>query len=140
MQTAVENGTFVLERYTKQGFSDVVPFLDHWLKVVKDDLQPATYKGYRSYVKNHIKPYFQQNNQLSLQDIQLDVLKDLKQKLPLAPKGKINVMYCLHTILDYAKRSRRIGEMPSFPKKKDYQLIKKPIKWLSEERQLHILE
>jgi len=140
MQTSFENGTFVLERYTTQGFSDVVPFLNHWLGTIKDDLQPATYKGYKSYVKNHIKPYFQENDHLSLQDIQLDILKDFKQNLSLAPKGKINVMYCLHAILDYAKRSRRIGEMPSFPRKKDYQLIKKPIKWLSEERQLHILE
>ncbi|MCK5312479.1 MAG: tyrosine-type recombinase/integrase family protein [Desulfobacteraceae bacterium] len=140
MQTSVENGTFVLERFTKPGFTDVVPFIEHWLEIVRDDLQPATYKGYKSYVKNHIKPYFQENNHISLHDIQLDVLKDFKQKLPLSPKTKINVMYCLHAILDYAKRSRRIVEMPSFPRKKEYQLIKKPIKWLSEERQLHILE
>lgn len=140
MQSEIENGTFYLDKYVKKGFSDVVPFIDKWLENIKNDLSPATYKGYKSYVKNHIKPYFQKHSQLSLHDIQLDVLKDLKKSLPLSPKGKLNVMYCVHTILDEAKRSRRIMFMPSFPKKKEYQLIKKPIHWLPEARQLNLLE
>lgn len=140
MQAAIENGIFVLERYTKKGWTDVIPFIDEWLEKSKFSLSPATYKGYKSYVKKHIKPYFKVNHHLSLHDIQLDVLTHFKNELPLQPKGKINVMYCLHTILDYAKRARRIMVMPSFPKKREYQLEPKKIKWLPENRQLHILE
>jgi len=75
-----------------------------------------------------------------LHDIQLDTLTDLLNKLPLEPKGKMNVMYCLQSFLDYAKRSRRIFAMPSFPKKSAYQLEKKKIEWLPEARQLNVLE
>ena len=139
MQAAVENGTFVLERYTKKDFSDVIPFIDHWLESIKTSVSPATYKGYESYVRNHIKPYFSTRD-LMLYDIQLDILTDFMNQLPLQPKGKMNVMYCLHSILDYAKRSRRIVEMPSFPKKGTYQYHPPAVKWLPEERQLNILE
>ena len=140
MQGAVENGTFVLERYTKKGWTNIIPLLDDWLKNTKKNLTPATYKGYKSYLKNHIKPYFQARPELMLHDIQLDILTDFLNQLPLQPKGKLNVMYCLHAFLDYAKRSKRIVAMPSFPKKNAYQLEANEIKWLPEARQLNILE
>ena len=140
MQHDVEKGIFYLEKYTQKGFSEVVPFLDNWISNCEDELSPATYKGYKSYVKNYIRPYFLKHNHLFLQDIQLDVLKHFKNSLNLAPKSKLNIMSCLHVIMDEAKRSRRISSMPSFPKKKDYQLIQQPIKWLPEERQMHVLE
>ena len=140
MQAAVENGTFVLERYTHKGFTDVVPFIDHWIETIGKTLAPATHKGYRSYIKNHIRPYFMARKDLMLYDIQLDVLTDFMNFLPLKPKGKMNVMYCLHAILDYAKRSRRIVEMPSFPKRSAYQYQEPVVKWLPEVRQLRILE
>ena len=140
MQAAVENGTFMLQRYTRKGFSEIIPFIDHWLESVEDTLARATYKGYRSYVKNHIRPYFVVRQDLMLHDIQLDVLTDFMNQLPLQPKGKMNVMFCLHAILDYAKRSRRIVEMPSFPKKRAYQYQEPVVKWLPEDRQLNILE
>lgn len=140
MQGAVENGTFVLERYTKKGWTNIIPLLDDWLKNTKKNLTPATYKGYKSYIENHIKPYFQKRPELMLHDIQLDILTDFLNQLPLQPKGKMNVMYCLHAFLDYAKRSKRIVAMPSFPKKNAYQLEPNEIKWLPEARQLNILE
>ena len=140
MQSDFENGTFYLEKYTKKGFSEVVPFLEKWVVNSKQSLTPSTYKGYKGYVNNYIKPYFIKNNQLTLQDIQLDILEDFKNSLNLAPKTKWNIMNCFHVIMDKAKRSRRINHMPSFPKKKDYQLIQKPIKWLPEVRQLNVLE
>lgn len=140
MQGAVENGTYVLERYTKQRWTDTVPFVREWIKAVRPTLSPATYKGYKSYLKNHIIPYFKVNSNLMLHDIQLDVITDFKNQLPLQPKGKFNVVNCLKAILDYAKRSRRITVMPSFPKKSTYQLVEKPIVWLPEKRQLKILE
>ncbi len=139
MQAAVENGTFVLERFTKKGWTDVVPFMKEWIEAVRPTLSPATYKGYQSYLRTHIIPYFKQHPELMLHDIQLDVITDFMNRLPLQPKGKMNVVNCLHAIMDYAKRSRRIFSMPSFPRKSAYQLIEKPIEWLPEERQLNII-
>jgi len=140
MQGAVENGTFVLERYSKQGWTDIIPLLEDWLENTKNTITPATYKGYKSYIKNHIKPYFQKKPELMLYDIQLDILTDFLNQLPLQPKGRLNVMYCLHSFLDYAKRSRRIVAMPSFPKKNAYQLKPNKINWLPEVRQLKVLD
>ena len=146
MQSDVENGTFYLEKYTQKGFSDVVPFIEEWLKEGETSLSPATYKGYKSYVKNHIKPFFTKHNQISLHDIQIDTLRKLKGDLKnqagedLSPKMKMNIMYCMHAIMDAAWMARRIAAVPPFPKKKEYQLVKKPIVWLPEERQLKVLE
>jgi hypothetical protein len=42
----------------------------------KKTVSPATYKGYQSYVKNHIRPYFEVRKDLMLYDIQLDILTD----------------------------------------------------------------
>ncbi len=142
MQEDVEKGTFYIEKYTQSGFSGVVPFIDQWLENA-EDLSPATYKGYRSYVENHLRPFFQKHSQLDLPDIQLDVLEKLRKSLKekgLSPKTQINIMYAMHLILDEAKRSHRITHMPSFPKKRQYQYSKKPIQWLPEDRQLAIIE
>ncbi|MCF8088983.1 MAG: site-specific integrase [Desulfotignum sp.] len=142
MQSDYENGTFYLDKYLKKGFSDVIPFIESWLKNA-EDLSPATYKGYRSYVKNHIRPFFEQHSQLSLPDVQLDVLERLRRDLKakgLFPKTQINIMYCMHLILDEAKRARKINTVPSFPRKKKYQHSRPVIKWLPESRQLHIIE
>lgn len=146
MQSDHENGTFYIEKYTNDGFSEIVPFFQQWIDTSKDSLSPATIKGYRSYLKNHIGPFFKERPLMSLPDIQLDVLKQLKSGLvnsngePLSPKMRLNVMNFLHVLLDSAWRSRRIASVPPFPQKKDYQLEKKPIQWLPSERQMAVLE
>ena len=146
MQAEVENGTFYLEKYLNVSFSEVIPFIDGWLEGLPGTVSPATLKGYRSYVKNHIGPYFKKRNNLTLADIQLDTIKDLMRSLkntkrePLSPKMKLNVISCLHVILDEAWRSRRIVAMPAFPRANEYQLEEPVIKWLPEDRQLSILE
>ena len=142
MRSDYENGTFYIAKYKQSGFADVVPFIKNWLENA-EDLSPATYKGYKSYVKNHLKPFFKRHNQISLPDIQLDILEKLRRSLKkkgLSPKTQINVMYCMHLILDEAKRSRRINNIPAFPKKKKYQHSEPVIHWLPEERQFKILK
>lgn len=139
MQSDTENGTFVLEKYTRKGWSDVIPFLEKWIDDVANELKPATLKGYRSYLKNHLIPFFK-TNPCQLHEIQLDTLTQLMKGLPLSGKGKQNVMYCLHTALDYAWRSRKIVAMPPFPKKGAYQIQEPVIKWLPSDRQMNILE
>jgi integrase len=42
--------------------------------------------------------------------------------------------------MDYAWRSRKIPEMPPFPKRSDYQLVNPTIKWLPENRQMAIID
>jgi integrase len=142
MQTDTENGTFYIEKYLQQNFSDVLPFINDWIAGV-DDLAPATAKGYRSYVNNHIRPFFEALPGVALHDIQIDVLRRFRRGLKakgLSPKMQSNIMYCLRVILIAAWEARRIPAMPPFPHKKEYQLEKRPIQWLPEIRQMAVIE
>ena len=49
-------------------------------------------------------------------------------------------MNCFHAFMDYAWRSKRIPEMPPFPKKSDFGLVEPTIRWLPEERQMKIID
>lgn len=138
MQGDVESGVFRVEKYTGKAYTDVIPFFEQWLDI-KQKKKPATIKGYRSYFKNWIQPFFEANP-VQLHEIQLDTLDKLLDFIKLSSKGKHNVMMCFHAFMDYAWRSRRIFEMPPFPKKEDYGLVVPSIKWLPENRQMEIIE
>lgn len=141
MQAEVEkkDGSFNLEKYTKDGWTDVLPLIDTWAETTFETLKPATEKGYRSYLKNWIKPFFKENP-VQLHEIQIDVLTALLHSIKLTGKGKQNVMYCFHAFLDYCWRSRRIVAVPPFPKKREYNIIEPVIRWLPEARQMAVLE
>lgn len=138
MQGDVENGVFRIEKYTGNAYTDVIPFFEKWLEV-KEDKKPATVKGYRSYFKNWIRPFFEKNP-VQLHEIQLDTLDKLLRSIKLEGKGKHNVMMCFHAFMDYAWRSRRVFEMPPFPKKSDYGIVIPTIKWLPSVRQVAIID
>ena len=128
---------FRIDEFTGKRWTDVNGFFEDWLKT-KAKKKPATYKGYKSYFRNWIKPFFEKHP-IMLHEIQLDTLDKLLDSIELNPKGKYNVMNCFHTFMDYAWRSKRIPEMPPFPKKSDYQLVEPTIKWLPEDRQMAII-
>ncbi len=136
MQSEVENGTFRLENYLTRG-TPVNPYFEKWLKT-KEKKSPATVKGYRSYYNNWIKPFFKKNH-VQLHEIKLDILDELLDSIKLSGKGKLNVMMCFHSFLDYAWRSDRIPRVPPFPKKEDYGIQEPTIRWLPETRQMAII-
>lgn len=138
MQGDVENGVFLLEKYTRME-CDVVPYLYSWLEAVKSTLSPATYKDYKNSINNHLAPFFQTKT-LMLHEIQYDTLMELISTIQRSGKGKQNVLYCLHACLDYAHKARRIPSMPAFPDKKSYNIVEPVIEWVNEERQRKILE
>ena len=128
---------FNIDEFTGKKWTGVNSFFEDWLKT-KAKKKPATYKGYKSYYRNWIKPFFEEHR-IMLHEIQLDTLDKLLDSIKLKPKGKYNVMNCFHAFMDYAWRSRKIPEMPPFPKKSDYQLVEPTIKWLSEKRQMTVI-
>jgi len=133
VQGDVENGVFILQKYT-QNETDVVPYLKTWLESVKSNLSPATYKDYRNSIDNHLAPFFKAKL-VQLHEIQYDIINKLMGKIPRSGKRKLNVIYCFPTCLYYAWRSQRIKAMPAFPKKKDYNIVEPVIKWLPSDRQ-----
>ena len=137
MQGDVESGVFRLEKYIGNNYTDVIPFFEEWLEV-KALKKPATVKGYRSYFKIWIRPFFEKNP-VQLHEIQLDTLDKLLRSIKLGGKGKHNVMMCFHAFMDYAWRARRVFEVPPFPKRSDYGIVIPTIKWLPSDRQVAII-
>lgn len=138
MQADVERGVFRIEKYTEESYTDVIPFFKKWLET-KRKKKPATFKGYKSYFRRWIRPFFEKNP-IMLHDVQLDTLNKLLDSIQLSGKGKMNVMMCFHVFLDYAWRSRRIAEMPPFPKREDYGLIRPTLEWLRLEDQQAVFD
>ncbi len=139
MQSDMENGVFRIEKYTKQGHTDIIPYLNNWLDTVKGDLSPATYKDYDNSIRNHLIPFFEKHR-YHLHEIQYDVLRNLLNSIDRTGKGRLNVMYCLHSCLTYAWKSKRIQNLPAFPEKRLYRIQEKVINWLPEEIQIKILQ
>ena len=138
MRSDEENGTFNIEKYLYQA-TDVIPFLEEWIKN-QPHLSPATLKDYQNSINNHLIPWFKEHPLLNLQDLQYDKLCELLRDIKRSGKGKMNVMYCLHTALLDARRSGKITTMPEFPQKKKYGIEPTVIKAIPEARQINIIE
>lgn len=139
MQGDVENGIFRIQKYTREVPTDIIPYLRDWLETIRSTLKPATYKDYFNSIENHLIPFFQVNP-LQLHEVQYDVIMRLLNSINRAGKGKLNVMYCLHSCLDFAWRSGRIQSVPSFPQRKQYGIREPVIKWITEDRQRALIE
>lgn len=137
MQGDVENCVFCVEKYTGNRYTDVIPFFEQWLET-KSSKKPATQNLYRNFFKVHFKPFFEAHP-VQLHEIQLDTLDALLSSLRLGPTSKYLCMMCFRGFMEYAWRSKRIPEIPPFPKKSDYGLEIPAIKWLPEERQMAVI-
>lgn len=138
MQGDVENGVFRIEKYTGKRWTDVIPFCEQWLET-KQNKKPATIALYTNFVRNHIKPFFEAHP-VQLHEVQLDTLDALRMSLNMNPWSAYLCMSTFKQVLDYAWRSKRIPEVPPFPRKSEYQIQDKPIRWLSSEKQWKIIE
>ena len=131
--------TFRIEEFTGKNWTDVDDFFKEWMKeVVEPNKKPGTIKGYWSYWRNWLGPFFKKHPIL-LHEIQLDTLIKLKNSIKNSGKGQYNVMNCLHSLMDHAFRSNRIPSIPPFPKKSDYDLKAPDFKWVTEDIQMGII-
>jgi len=137
MQSDEENGVFRIEKFINQT-SDVVPFLEEWIKA-QTHLSPATLKDYKNSIDNHLIPWFK-DHPVMLHEVLYDVLCNLLKDINRTGKGKLNVMYCLHEALGYAQKAGKIMSMPPFPEKRRYGIEPKVIDAVSEERQIAIIK
>lgn len=126
---------FRIEEFTGHGWSDTLEFFREWMNdVIEPGRKPNTIKGYWSYYRNWIEPFFRQYP-VMLHEIQLDTLIKLKNYINLEPKGKYNIMNCMHRLMVYAWRTKKISSVPPFPEKGEYSLKKPEIKFLTPEQQ-----
>ena len=73
MQSRVEDGIFRIEEFMGQQPTNVIPYLDMWLKDISPTLKPATIKDYKNSIKNHLVPYFKKHP-IQLNEIRHDTL------------------------------------------------------------------
>lgn len=138
MQSDTENGTFRIEKYIGEQFSDVCEYLDTWVESIKAGISPGTYNTYRPIINRQLKPFFQAR-QIFLHDIQYDTLIHLLSAVQGSPVYKATCLRVMHACLTYAWRSGRIPTMPPFPERKYFQMQEKPIEWIPSSRQMEII-
>lgn len=138
MQGDVENGCFRVEKYTI-GETDVVPYLREWVEAVAPTISLGTYANYKNSINKHLTPFYR-SKPLSLNEIAYDNLVQLMNSISREGAGKQSVMKCLHRCLRYAKKSGRIQTMPEFPERSMYQIVERPIRWLSSADQRKVIE
>lgn len=131
---------FRIEKYLNRGqWTDVTEFYEKWMKeVIEPKRKPATVKGYWSYYRNWIKPFFEKNP-VMLHEIQIHTLYRLLNSIKLTGKGKLNIMMAFHGMLDFSWRSGEIQKMPPFPKRDDYEILEPDFDWLWEKEQMAVI-
>ena len=68
---------FRMEEFNGQGWTDVVEYYEDWMsEVIEPKRKPATIKGYWSYYRNWIRPFFTRHS-IRIHEIQLDTLNQL---------------------------------------------------------------
>ncbi|MBI9085462.1 MAG: tyrosine-type recombinase/integrase [Desulfobacterales bacterium] len=131
---------FNIEEFTKSSFAAVPEAYDLWInEAIRPSRKPATIKGYLSYGRTWVRPYFTKHP-VPLHEVDLETLMSfmkhihskLKKKNKTGNVGKttMNIMSALHSAMDYAYRCGKIQKIPPFPKFEDYELKKSPIEWL----------
>lgn len=131
-------GIFNPARHLKKKPLHLKQFSREWLKRIKSEIEATTLKDYRNSLENHILPNI--GNKF-LPDIGHDDLKNLMNKINRSPKGKKNVMGCLHRLMVDAKLSGHIHQLPPWPKFTGRNTIIPPaIKYISAKDQWLILE
>ena len=131
----IKQGTFDPDFYSKRRKSifSFSAYADGWLlsfqKLVDAGKRsPGTYKKYKSYVKNDLKPFFKD---ISLLDIlPLQIKEYYLSIIHLHPKTIYNKLACLHKIFVDAKDDGLIQTVPKFPIELKVDKLPMPvIKW-----------
>jgi integrase len=132
--------TFNIEEFTGNNWTDIATFHKEFMEeVVKTSCRPSTIKDYKGYWENWLGPFFIEHP-IMLHEIQLDVITKLKNTIKnRAPKTVYNIVNYLHTFLVFAHRSGKIPVVPSFPLKKEYDLVEPKFKWVEEDEQFILI-
>ena len=140
INSEIERGIFRPERWKKRSkkLYNIAGYSKNWLIKVKPSLSSATHHDYCNSFKNHINPVLGNEN---IEDINLDKLTYLMNRINRASKGKKNVMGALHRMMRYAEQAEHIPHMPHFPEfRGKNQIVKPEIKWVEANEQFKILE
>jgi hypothetical protein len=112
---------FKLSKYKGTGGTDVVDFINQYIKEGMGHMKPGARKSATSRLKNWVIPFFQPMNIL-LHEITIGRLIDLAKFPPLSFKTRKNILYDFKACLEYAFVKEKIPFRPSVPKQKFYKM------------------
>jgi integrase len=134
---------FQIQEFTNPSAIAVVASYKKWLnEVIIPGRKPATIKGYQSYLRTWIDPWFK-SHPVALHELDLATLMSFlkhvrttlqkKNKEGNVGKTASNILSALHSAIEYAHRNGELQRMPPFPKLEDYGIQKTEVEWLSKE-------
>lgn len=97
-----------------------------------------TFYSWKGFINNHYKPFFDKRN-IALHEINYILLLKFANQLPHKGMGKLTVLSALRSAFTQAKKDSLIEIIPGFPKKKDFKIQTKPIKWLPVDRVIKVI-
>lgn len=141
---------FRIEEFTKANFIAVADAYQSWIdEALVGSRKPATIKGYRSYLRTWIEPWFKKHP-IPLHEVDLGTLMSFLKHIRTTlrennkdgnvGKTALNIMSSVHSAMDHAKRMGRLKEIPPFPKLEDYDLRRKKIEWLDKKDAAKVFE
>ena len=104
-----------------------------WLDLKRPNLDFSTWKGYRAYIVNWINPML---GDKYLPDLNHETIMEFLNGIDRSIKYKKNIYGCLYAMLNDARRSGYISQLPDHV---TFSLPRKKIEWLSRSRQDDIL-
>jgi hypothetical protein len=137
IRAEIDKGIFNPARYKAGKPMHIAAYAERWLDSIRDLVSNATLHDYRNSIENHIIPVI--GNEF-LPDINYEKLRILQSSIDRSPKGKYNVMGCLHKMMKNAHISGHITQIPPFPGfKGKVTLIPPRINWLEDAEQWKVL-
>jgi integrase len=137
IRSEIDKGIFNPARHKKDKPLHLEQYALSWLNKVKETVSYATWHDYKGSLKNHIIPNLGKEY---IPDINYKKLRYLQDNINRTPKGKYNVMGCLHKMLKDAFLNNDISVMPQFPGFKGKEAIILPrINWIDDADQWKIV-
>ena len=138
INTDIEKGIFNPSRYKITRPLHLNQFAKNWLIDIESELSAATLHDYKNSLNRHILPVLKDT---FLPDIGYTELKKLMRSINRSPKGKKNVMGCLHRLMVDAKKAGHISHMPDWPSfRGSNEIVLPPITYISLADQLKIIQ
>lgn len=133
----IQFGTFNPARYKRSTPLHLETYSEKWLNLIKPSISSATWSDYESSLRLHILPVLGKEY---IPDINKDKLTTLLNGINRTPKGKKNVMSCLHKLFNDALDSGHILQFPKFPRfTGTHEIIPPDINYIDADQQKEIM-
>ena len=105
----IERGTFNPARYSTARPLHLKEFTTEWLKRVKPTLPFSTWRGYRTYISHYINPIL---GDVFIPDLNYNHYLRIWVEVKKSEKYRKNILACIYTMMEDARRSGHLAQVP----------------------------